>query len=39
MVFYEGSETMIFYRGFETHDILRRFLNPWYLTEVLKGFS
>ena len=23
------------YGNFETHDILRRFLNPWYLTKVL----
>jgi len=30
---------MIFNEGFETHGILRRFLNPWYLTGVLKGFS
>jgi len=30
---------MIFYGGFETHGILRRFLNPWYLTGVLKDFS
>jgi len=29
---------MVFYGGFETHGILRRFLNPWYLTRVLKGF-
>jgi len=25
-----------FYENFETHDILLRFLNPWYFTEVLK---
>ncbi len=25
-----------FYGNFETHGILQRFLNPWYLMEVLK---
>jgi len=25
-----------FYENFKTHDILRRFLNPWYFTEVFK---
>jgi len=25
--------------GFETHDILMRFLNSWYLTGVVKDFS
>jgi len=29
---------MVFYGSFETHGILQRFLNPWYLTEVLKDF-
>ena len=28
---------MVFNGGFETHGILRRFCNPWYLTEVLRG--
>jgi len=27
---------MIFYEGFESHDILRRFQNLWYFTEILK---
>jgi len=29
---------MAFYGGFETHGILRRFLNSWYLVGVLKDF-
>jgi len=28
---------MVFNGGFETHGILRRFLNPWYLTKVFKS--
>jgi len=38
MVFSGGFELMVFYEGFEAHGILRRFLNLWYLIEVLKGF-
>jgi len=30
------SNDKSFYENFETHGILRRFLNPWYFTEVLK---
>jgi len=30
------SNDKSFYKNFETRDILWRFLNPWYLTEVLK---
>jgi len=37
--FMEVLKLMVFYRDSETHGILRRFLNPWYLTEVLKDFS
>jgi len=38
MVFYGGFETHDILPSFETHGILRRFLNPWYLTRVLKEF-
>jgi len=30
------SNDKLFSGNFQTHDILRRFLNPWYLMEVLK---
>jgi len=30
---------MVFNGGFETHVILQRFLNPWYLIGVQKDFS
>jgi len=36
--FIEVLKLMIFYEGFETHGILQRFLNPWYLTGILKYF-
>jgi len=35
----EVLKPVIFYKGFETHGILWRFLNTWYLIGVLKGFS
>jgi len=31
-----NSNDKSFYENFETHGILQRFLNPWYLTKVLK---
>jgi len=37
--FTEVLKSMVFYGGFETYGILRRLLNPRYLTRVLKGFS
>jgi len=30
------SKGKLFYENFATRGILRRFLNPWYFTEVLK---
>jgi len=38
MVFYGFFKPMVFNGGFKIHGILRRFLNPWYLIGVLKGF-
>jgi len=31
-----NSDDKSFYGNFETHGILRKFLNPWYLKEVFK---
>jgi len=38
MVFYGFLKLMLFNEGFETHGILWRFLNPWYLKRLPKDF-
>jgi len=38
MVFYSGLKTHGILGDFEIHGILRMFLNPWYLTNILKDF-